>query len=226
MLTDEGGGFIGGFGMSDEHRLRTIAGRASLWDGTPVNRWRAGDGVARHAGRRVSVHLMVQPVAAEGLLSDPLAAGQGFLARFLIAAPQSVIAARLRQGHALSSDAALARFAERIGAMLRQPLALREGTRNEPDPPLIPMDADAREHLADFAMLAEREQAAGGMFRDVRPFASKAAEQAARIAAVPGALASPARSCAARSALPPIRWVRRCASQTSPTCWRKRRRHG
>jgi hypothetical protein len=180
MLTDEGGDF----GMSDEHRLRTIAGRASLWDGTPVNRWRAGDGVARHAGRRVSVHLMVQPVAAEGLLSDPLAAGQGFLARFLIAAPQSVIAARLRQGHAPSSDAALARFAERIGAMLRQPLALREGTRNEPDPPLIPMDADAREHLADFAMLVEREQAAGGMFRDVRPFASKAAEQAARIAAV------------------------------------------
>jgi hypothetical protein len=185
--------------------------------------------MASHAtpgGGRVPAHLMGQPVAAEGLLSDPLAAGQGFLARFLIAAPQSVIAARLRQGHAPSSDAALARFAERIGAMLRQPLALREGTRNEPDPPLIPMDADAREHLADFAMLAEREQAAGGMFRDVRPFASKAAEQAARIAAVPGALASPARSCAARSALPPIRWVRRCASQTSPAGWRKWRRHG
>jgi hypothetical protein len=191
MFSDEGGAFIGGFGMSAENRLRTIAGFSSLWDGSPVNRWRAGDGVARHAGRRFAAHLMVQPVAAETFLADPVAAGQGFLARFLIAAPQSVIGTRTREGHSRASEAALDRFADRICAMLRRPLALREGTRNELSPPLIPMDGGARAHLRDFAMTLECEQAPGGMFHPIRPFASKGAEQAARIAAVLAAYAAP-----------------------------------
>jgi hypothetical protein len=191
MFSDEGGGFVGGFGMSAENRLRTIAGFSSLWDGSPVSRWRAGDGVARHAGRRVSAHLMVQPVAAEGLLADPLAAGQGFLARFLIAAPPSAIGTRLRVGHSSASEVALDRFSDRIGGLLRRPLALREGTRNELAPPLVPLDGDARARLSDFAMMLEREQATGRMFAAIRPFASKGAEQAARIAAVLAICAAP-----------------------------------
>jgi hypothetical protein len=184
MFSDEGGGFVGGFGMSAENRLRTIARFSSLWDGSPVNRWRAGDGVARYAGRRLAAHLMVQPVAAQGVLADPLMTEQGFLARFLIAAPQSVIGTRTRQGHSKASEDALDRFADLIAGLLRRSLALRDGTRNELAPPLVPMDADARAQLQDFALMLEREQAPGGKFHPIRPFASKGAEQAARIAAV------------------------------------------
>jgi hypothetical protein len=116
---------------------------------------------------------------------------QGFLARFLIAAPQSVIGTRTRQGHSKASEAALERFADLIAGLLRRPLALKEGTRNELTPPLVPMGGDARAHLKDFALMLEREQAPGGMFQPIRPFASKWAEQSARIAAVMAICAAP-----------------------------------
>ncbi|MFU8803332.1 MAG: DUF3987 domain-containing protein, partial [Bradymonadaceae bacterium] len=45
---------------------------------------RFGDGHATLFGRRLAVHLMVQPGVARDLLSDPLAVDTGFLARFLI----------------------------------------------------------------------------------------------------------------------------------------------
>jgi len=91
----------------------------------------------------------------------------------------------------LASEAALERFADLIAGLLRRPLALRDGMRNELAPPLVPMDGDARAQLQDFAMMLEREQAHGGKFHPIRPFASKGAEQAARIAAVLAICAAP-----------------------------------
>lgn len=184
IFADEGGAFIGGHAMTAENRLRTIAGYSSLWDGAPVTRWRAADGVASFRGRRLSMHLMAQPIAAAELLADPVANGQGFLARFLVTEPASAIGTRLRVGYETASERALDRFAARIGDMLRRPLPLREGTRNELDPPMIALASDARELLQDFALEAERAQAPGGPLEAVRPFGSKAAEHAARLAAV------------------------------------------
>lgn len=192
IFADEGGAFIGGHGMTAENRLRTISGLSSLWDGSPVTRWRAGDGVASFRGRRLSMHLMAQPIAAAGLLADPVANGQGFLARFLMAEPASAIGTRLRVGHAPESDVALDVFADRIGTMLRRPLPLRDGSRNELDPPMITLAPDARELLQMFAIESERAQAPGGPLEAVRPFGSKAAEHAARLAAVMALYADPA----------------------------------
>jgi hypothetical protein len=120
LFADEGGAFIGGHGMQSEHRLKTVASLSGLWDGSPVSRWRAGDGVSVYRGRRLSAHLMAQPIAAAQLLADPVANGQGFLARFLLTEPPSAIGSRLRTGHDPASDRKLDRFAERIGAMLRR----------------------------------------------------------------------------------------------------------
>ena len=68
-----------GYGSSDQREIVTI------------NRARAGDGTVTHYGKRLAAHLMVQPVAAAKLLGDPIANGQGFLARFLITKPTSTI---------------------------------------------------------------------------------------------------------------------------------------
>jgi hypothetical protein len=184
LFSDEGGAFVGGHGMNSENRLKTVAGLSVLWDGTPVDRWRAGDGVAVYHGRRLSAHLMAQPVAAAGLLADPIANGQGFLARFLITEPPSAIGTRLRVGHSPESEAALSAFKARAGELLRRPLPLADGTRNELEPPLLPLSGDAREVLQEFALVVEAAQAKGGELEGVRPFASKAAEHAARLAAV------------------------------------------
>ena len=41
----EGGQFLGGYGMSRDHRLKTAAALSGLWDGEPIKRVRWGDGV-------------------------------------------------------------------------------------------------------------------------------------------------------------------------------------
>ena len=184
LLSDEGGLFIGGYGMSSENRLKTAAGLSKLWDGAPVDRVRAGDGVSVYPGRRLSAHLMVQPIAADALLSDRIAREQGLLARFLLTRPDATAGTRTRLDHSQRSEIVLSHFETRIAEMLRQPLPVREGTRNELEPPLVPLSTEARAVLEEFYIKTEIAQAEGGLLESVRPFASKAAEQAARIASV------------------------------------------
>ena len=128
LFSDEGGAFLGGVGMNPENRLKTIATLSSFWDGSPVSRLRAGDGASLFLGRRLSVHLMAQPVAASTLLADPVANGQGILARFLTAEPESAIGTRTRLECRSESDSVLVRFAARLGELLRRPMP-RSGRR-------------------------------------------------------------------------------------------------
>jgi hypothetical protein len=74
-------------GMSVDAKLRTAAGLSSAWDGEPIKRVRAADGVTVLAGRRLAVHLMAQPDVAAVMLNDPLLGGQGLLSRVLATAP-------------------------------------------------------------------------------------------------------------------------------------------
>lgn len=191
IFSDEGGTFIGGYSMNAENKLKTMAGLSALWDGSPVSRWRAQDGVANFRGRRVSVSIMVQPVVAAELLSDPMANGQGFLPRFLLTAPPSAIGTRLRVGHMPESNVALEQFRSRIAQLLRRPLAKREGCRNELAPPVLPLSDDACELLQQYYLETEAAQAEGGALEYSRPHASKAAEQAARLAAIMKLYADP-----------------------------------
>lgn len=182
IFSDEGGQFIGGSGMSDDNRLKTVATLSSFWDGSPINRARAGDGAVTHYGKRLSAHLMVQPVAAAKLLSDPITNGQGFLARFLITEPESTMGLRLHRDATFESMSAIDAFADRIGEMLRQEPVMREGTRNELEPVTMALSAEAKALLVDFADAVEKDLPTGRALESVRPFAAKAAEHAARIA--------------------------------------------
>jgi len=94
LISSEGGSFLGGHAMSKDHRLRTIAGLSELWDGRPIDRVRAGDGMSLLLNRRLALHLLAQPIVARELLGDPLAQGQGLLARMLTAAPTSTAGSR------------------------------------------------------------------------------------------------------------------------------------
>jgi hypothetical protein len=61
IFSDEGGQFVGGHGLNADNRLRTITGLSSLWDGSPLKRVRAIDGITVLPGRRLAIHLMIQP---------------------------------------------------------------------------------------------------------------------------------------------------------------------
>lgn len=183
LFSDEGGGFIGGHAMSNDNRLKTIAGLSQLWNGDPVNRVRAGDGPSTYPGRRLALHLMAQPIAARPLLADPQASGQGFLARFLISEPPSAIGTRLRRGHSPASDAALLRYEDRMAQLLALPLPTGEQLQ-ELTPRRLTLSKAAADALWEFSEATEVEQAPGGSMEHIRAYASKSAEQAARIAGV------------------------------------------
>lgn len=57
----EGGRFIGGHAMNPDNLLRTAAALSGLWSAVPMDRVRSGDGAIKLYGRRLAVHLMVQP---------------------------------------------------------------------------------------------------------------------------------------------------------------------
>ncbi len=169
--------------MAQENRLRTAAGFSVLWDGKPVTRVRALDGVSVLKGRRLAMHLMVQPEAAASFMSDPVLRDQGLLSRILVAAPDSIAGTRLFR-------VATAADAEQIRRYHARMLALLEGWPSVVDrtqglqPRELPMSEEAEAQWRDFYNWIEERSGSQGDLRAVRDFASKAAEHAARIAGI------------------------------------------
>ncbi|AXI43531.1 YfjI family protein [Sulfitobacter sp. SK011] len=182
LFSDEGGGFLGGHAMNSDNRLKTVAGLSGLWGGDALDRVRAGDGATTLYGRRLAAHLMVQPVAARPLLADPVASGQGFLARFLITEPPSAIGTRLRQSCAKEAEVAKEAASARISEILAHPKPLSEDNPQELLPRALPLSSAAMELLYQYYKATEIAQVSGGELEHVKSFASKSPEQAARIA--------------------------------------------
>ncbi len=182
LFSDEGGQFLGGHAMNSENRQKTLAAFNDLWQGNAIRRTRSGDGHATLYGRRLAVHLMVQPGVARGFLADPLAADTGFVGRFLICEPPSAIGTRM-QANSTRDDMALESFGARLRDILDTPMPMDAETR-ELKPRMLELAPDARTLLVAFSDAIERAQAPGGDLAHITGTASKAAEQAARIAGV------------------------------------------
>ncbi|MEY5006852.1 MAG: hypothetical protein RL764_168 [Pseudomonadota bacterium] len=182
IFSDEGGQFLGGHAMQAESRQKTLAALNDLWMGNPIRRTRLGEGSYTLRGRRLAVHLMVQPSVARAFMADPLAADTGFLPRFLICEPESTIGTRL-QSKVRPDVISLQSFAQTLGNLLSLPMP-KETDGKALKPRLVKLDRDARSWLTDFADEVELKQAKGGEYSNITGYASKAAEQAARIAGV------------------------------------------
>jgi len=125
---------------------------------------------------------MVQPTVARGFMADPLAADTGFLPRFLMCEPASTIGTRM-QANARLDAVALAAFGGRLRNILETPLPMDPETR-ELQPRTLHLTPQARALLVAFSDAIEAAQAPGGDLAHITGTASKAAEQAARIAGV------------------------------------------
>ena len=182
IFSDEGGQFLGGHGMNSDNRQKTLAALNDLWGGNPIRRTRQGDGSFTLYGRRLAIHLMVQPTIAHEFMSDPLAVDTGFLPRFLVTEPSSTIGTRL---HAKSriDNLPVAAFGLRLTAILQTPMKMDENTR-ELQPKTLRLSDEARMLLIQFSDIIEAKQAKNGSLSDITGTASKSAEQAARISGV------------------------------------------
>jgi hypothetical protein len=182
LFSDEGGKFFGGYSMASENRLATLAALNDLWGGAPVRIGLGGEGVYTLYGRRLAVHLMVQPGVARAFMADPMAVETGFLARFLTCEPPSAIGTRLH-ANARQDRRPVEAFAARLAAVLAAPMPMDPETR-ELRPRILPLSGGAREMLVQFSDAIEEAQGPSGNLAHVTGSASKAAEQAARIAGV------------------------------------------
>ena len=184
IFSAEGGQFIGGHGMSQDNRLKTAAAYSAIWDGHAIKRIRSLDGVGILLGRRLSMHLMVQYEAASQFLADPLLRDQGLLSRVLVAAPQSIAGTRLYRETLPEDDAAIRAYGARILHILEARWPLAEGSRNELEPRVLTMTAEACEAWRVFYDHIECQCGPGNDLRPIQDFAAKLAEHAARIAGV------------------------------------------
>lgn len=184
VLTSEGATFTAGHSMSDDARLRTAAALSELWDGRPIKRVRAGDGVAILPGRRLSLHVMLQPDAAQGFVNDATLRDQGLLSRALLAAPESLAGGRFYRQPSPDDERAIEQFTGRILHLLETPAPMAQGARNELSPRALPMSAEASALWVEFFNHVEKQSGKGKPLAALRDFASKAGEHAARLAAV------------------------------------------
>jgi hypothetical protein len=184
IFSDEGGQFVGGHAMNADNRLKTSAGLSGIWGGGPINRVRAGDGVSVLYGRRVSMHLMMQPRVAEEILSDALLADQGLLSRLLVVAPPSAAGTRLWREPSPRALPALDAYRTRLLDLLRREPPRAPGTLQELQPRRLELTSEARTVWTKAHDYFEERGAPGGPLEPVRGFANKLPEHAARLAAV------------------------------------------
>jgi hypothetical protein len=190
--TDEGGQMLGGHSLKADTVRATLGGLTTAFTSGKFERTRSrgnaeGSGVAYN--RRLSIHLLAQPVAVAEALSNPLLVGQGFLARFLLAAPDSLAGTCFVTVESLRrsayADPRLQAYWSRCNEIAASPEHIDPETGEVAPPELMP-DADAERVWVDFRNEIENERGPLGRFAGLKPFAARGAEQALRLAAVLG----------------------------------------
>lgn len=184
IFSGEGARFLGGYGMNAENLLKTAGGLSDLWGGKPLNRIRAGDGTVVVRGRRLSIHLMAQPNVAALLLDNLALEEQGLLPRFLIVWPESTCGTRTYEAFNAHNTPEFQQYRQRIKAILDAPLPFREDSDSELQPRRIRLSADAKEAYVQFHDGVEEQIREGEELHPIKGIACKAAEHAARLAAV------------------------------------------
>ena len=183
LFSDEGGRFIGGHAMNPDNLLKTAAGLCGLWDGKPISRVRKGDGATIISGRRVSLHLMIQPNVAQILLSSGTLQQQGFLSRCLVAFPQTKAGTRLYKEENIWSSAEMKRYEATIMDILESPLPVGEKP-NELDPKNIDLEPNAKKLWVKFHNDIEAQLSKDGHLYPIKGLACKAPEHSLRLAGI------------------------------------------
>ncbi len=183
VVSAEAGIVFGSHGMGKDSVMRNLGLLNQLWDGTSLTIDRRSSESFTVRGARLTVALQVQePTLREFFTrSGALARGTGFLARFLVAWPEST------QWQRPFTDPPahwphLAAFHRRIAAILDQPAPIDED--GALTPPMLPLTPDAKAAWVEYHNAIEGELSSGGELYDVRDVASKSADNAARLAAL------------------------------------------
>ena len=183
IVSSEAGTVLGSHAMNQESVMRNLSQFNTLWDGGELQYGRVTRDSLRLRDVRLSVSLQVQPGALKVFLDKhgALARGNGFLARFLIAWPEST------QGFRLMTDPpkswpALSAFNLRIRELLNMGHRLTD--KGGIDPFLMELNPDARAQWRECHDAIEIQLRPGEPLSEIKDVASKAADNVARLAAL------------------------------------------
>ena len=185
LFSDEGGRMIGGYGMDRNNLLKTASGLSSLWDGKPISRVRSGDESMVLYGKRLTMHLMIQEIILEGLLTNSTLIGQGLLARCLIAFPSSMSGKRPYQEKNPFEEQEIMNYCSRMNQILDHPFPMDDSKlKNTLTPQILSIADEAKSQWIAFHNSIDKELTPTGKYYAARRSANKAAEQVLRIAGV------------------------------------------
>jgi putative DNA primase/helicase len=183
VISSEAGTVLGSHGMGKDSVMRNLSLLNVLWEGGEHSVGRRTSECFTVRGARLTVALQVQEATLREFLArtGTLARGSGFLARFLVAWPETTQGTRMYE-EAPASLPALAAFHRRIVEILRRPVPITDdGTLS---PALLTFTSEAKTEWIQFHDAIEVELASGGELCDLRDVASKAADNVARMAAL------------------------------------------
>lgn len=180
VICAEAGIIFGGHAMKPEQVQRNMGQANALWDGGPIVEGRIGRGETNLESVRVTMGLMVQPGPMKSFLSknDGMARSIGFLARFLFSHPATTQGTRFYRDPPPMPG--LADFHQRVKLLLQAPAAADELGRLITNH--IGFDENAQVTWIEFYNEVEEYLGGDSIYSGVRDVASKAAENAARIA--------------------------------------------
>lgn len=170
---------LAGYGMNPDNRAKSAATFNALWDDGELSVSRGGAGRIQLYDRRLSIHWLLQPEAANEAINDHLLSAIGFWPRFLIAWPEPS-APRLARPWRADKCPEIGDFWRACNRLLDRHLG-----SDCSDLPTLELSDEAMQIAC--AYFERLEQAAKGKpapLRDIKPYAVRATEQALRIAGV------------------------------------------
>ncbi|MGA8147281.1 MAG: YfjI family protein [Gallionellaceae bacterium] len=198
VVSAEGGLVFGAHGMSKDSVMRNLGLLNQLWDGNPLTIDRKTSDSFMVRGVRLTIALQVQEPTLREFFdrSGALARGTGFLARFLVAWPDSTQGFRPFT-EAPSSWPHLAAFNRRIDEILNHAVIVDDDGTLMPD--MLSLSPEAKTIWIEYHNAIESELASGGELFDVRDVASKSADNAVRLAALFHVFCSTGSKCSRSS---------------------------
>ncbi|MBA5605387.1 DUF3987 domain-containing protein [Duganella sp. FT3S] len=172
IISDEAGDILFGRALTDLSAIN------SLWSGDAYQVDRVGSSSYSVSDPRLTLSLMIQPNPLRNYLgkSDTIARSIGFLARFLVAFPQSTQGERFIEDRT-HSWTCVSEFHDRLESILEQSVS------NE-CPQTLRFCHAAKERWIEVQNEVELDLGKGRFLSDIKDFASKLSENIARLAAI------------------------------------------
>ena len=183
LWSDEGGLFVASQGMKEDNAMGMLAIINRIWDGNDFEPTRKIAKTKRISGRRCTANIMLQQTVFEkwqGKQND-MSRAIGTSARFLTQRPKSTMGEREYQAPPERTPK-MQTFHDRVRNIMETPLPMDDEGRLMP--PVLQLSEEAKSIWTAYFNKVEESLKQGGEFAEVKDFASKTAEQAARISGV------------------------------------------